>query len=302
MLLGWAVYRYRHLKLFISRLFGRLYRVSIHEQIAVQCLSYPTNKINFSIKYSLIARVSEQKVPSKNNKSRRNPSAKKTTNSAANAQANSAAMPTKPSAKHPGEVLRENFMTPIGLTASHLSQLLHLGRARVNEIINGQRGVTAETALRLARLFSTTPRFWLDLQSEYELSEAEEKFSSIIAGEIEPIGVTGARSLVEARKMSDKRKSVGEKFSGKTNSNGAQKSLAETNLRAKQNEQREDALAALTADQKRLYNLISIEPIHFDILFVTAGFGVRQLGAELTMLELAGLIEQQFGSYFKRVE
>ena len=211
------------------------------------------------------------------------------------------AKPAKSSAKHPGAVLRENFMTPIGLTASHLAELLHLGRARVNEIINEHRGVTAETALRLARLFSTTPRFWLDLQSEHELYEAQAKFSDVIASEIEPIGVTGAKNFVEARKISDKRKSAGEKFSGQTTSNLTRNSAAKSNLSAKETEQRAAALAALTADQKKLYSLFSSESVHFDDLFEKGGFAIGQLGAELTMLELAGLIEQQFGSRFKRL-
>ena len=74
---------------------------------------------------------------------------------------------------HPGEVLREEFMAPLGLSANALAMALHVPVTRISEIIKERRGVTADTAARLARYFGTTARFWLNMQSSYELSVVE---------------------------------------------------------------------------------------------------------------------------------
>ena len=73
---------------------------------------------------------------------------------------------------HPGEILREELDT-LGLSASALAQALGVPVNRVTMILNGQRGVTADTALRLARYFGTTPQLWLNLQKTWELRRAE---------------------------------------------------------------------------------------------------------------------------------
>src|ERR1700722_13032920 len=70
---------------------------------------------------------------------------------------------------HPGEVLREDFLKPLGLTVNKLALDLHVPATRIGEIVHGRRRVTADTALRLARYFKTNPEFWLNLQSFYEL-------------------------------------------------------------------------------------------------------------------------------------
>lgn len=70
---------------------------------------------------------------------------------------------------HPGEILREGFMKPLGLFANALSQRLGVTAARVNEIANERCGITADTALRLGHCFSTTAEFWMNLQQRYEL-------------------------------------------------------------------------------------------------------------------------------------
>ena len=64
---------------------------------------------------------------------------------------------------HSGEILREEFLVPLGMTAHALSQAIHVPATRVNDIVNGKRGVTADTALRLARYFGNSPEFWLNL-------------------------------------------------------------------------------------------------------------------------------------------
>jgi addiction module HigA family antidote len=75
---------------------------------------------------------------------------------------------------HPGEVLREEFLTPMDLSANALAQALRVPPNRISLILAGERGVTADTALRLARAFGTTPEFWLNLQQSYELRLAEQ--------------------------------------------------------------------------------------------------------------------------------
>ena len=71
---------------------------------------------------------------------------------------------------HPGEVLKHDFMEPLGLSAAALAKAVGVTPARINEIVRGRRGVTAETALRLARYFNTDARSWMNLQDRYELA------------------------------------------------------------------------------------------------------------------------------------
>ena len=78
-------------------------------------------------------------------------------------------MATKLSPVHPGEVLLEEFLEPAGLSQYRLAKDISVPPRRINEIVHGKRGVTADTALRLARYFGTTPRFWLNLQAQYDL-------------------------------------------------------------------------------------------------------------------------------------
>jgi len=73
---------------------------------------------------------------------------------------------------HPGEMLLEEFLGPLGMTQSELAKRIHVSFPRVNEIINGHRGVTPDTALRLSKLFGTTPEFWLNGQRNWDLWHA----------------------------------------------------------------------------------------------------------------------------------
>jgi addiction module HigA family antidote len=70
---------------------------------------------------------------------------------------------------HPGEILREDFMKPVGLTVNKLALELHVPATRIGEIVHERRRITAETALRLARYFNTNAEFWLNLQTFYDL-------------------------------------------------------------------------------------------------------------------------------------
>jgi antitoxin HigA-1 len=78
-------------------------------------------------------------------------------------------MATKLPAVHPGEVLLEEFLEPTGSSQYRLAKDISVPPRRINGIVHGKRAVTADTALRLARYFGTTPRFWLNLQAQYEL-------------------------------------------------------------------------------------------------------------------------------------
>ena len=86
---------------------------------------------------------------------------------------------------HPGEILREEFLIPIGMTAHALAMELKVPAPRINDIVRERRSVTPETALRLARYFGTTPQFWLNLQTSYELKIAENEKGPKIEREVQ---------------------------------------------------------------------------------------------------------------------
>jgi addiction module HigA family antidote len=75
---------------------------------------------------------------------------------------------------HPGEILREDVLKPLNMSVNELAKSLAVDTARLNEIVRGRRGITADTALRLARYLGTTPEFWLKLQVHYELRVARQ--------------------------------------------------------------------------------------------------------------------------------
>lgn len=91
---------------------------------------------------------------------------------------------------HPGEVLREEFMKPLGLSANALALALRVPATRIGDILRAEkpRAVTANTTIRLARYFGTTPEFWLNLQSAYELSLAAVENGAAIEREVRPRG------------------------------------------------------------------------------------------------------------------
>ncbi len=75
---------------------------------------------------------------------------------------------------HPGEIIREDVLVPLNMSVNQLAKLLAVDAARLNEIVRGRRGITADTALRLARYLGTSAEFWLNLQSHYELRVARQ--------------------------------------------------------------------------------------------------------------------------------
>ncbi len=92
-------------------------------------------------------------------------------------------------AVHPGEILREDFMKPLGLSVNKLALELHVPATRIGEIVHERRRITAETALRLARYFKTNAEFWLNLQNFYDLErERRAGKSEQIDRQVQPVG------------------------------------------------------------------------------------------------------------------
>ncbi|MFM2124689.1 MAG: hypothetical protein RL328_1140 [Acidobacteriota bacterium] len=87
---------------------------------------------------------------------------------------------------HPGEILSEDFMLPLGISINRLARDLHVPPNRIHAIVHGQRGITADTALRLAAYFRTTPELWLNLQTEYDLRLARRTAGAEIARVVHP--------------------------------------------------------------------------------------------------------------------
>jgi len=88
---------------------------------------------------------------------------------------------------HPGEILEKDFLEPLEITQYRLAKDIHVPPRRINEIVHGKRGVTADTALRLARYFNTTPDVWLNLQTRFELDTARLTGAREIERNIRPI-------------------------------------------------------------------------------------------------------------------
>jgi len=88
---------------------------------------------------------------------------------------------------HPGETLREDFLVPLSLTANGLAMELLVPATRINDIVRCRRAISADTALRLARYFGTTPQFWMNLQANYEIEVAEDARGAEIAERIRPM-------------------------------------------------------------------------------------------------------------------
>jgi addiction module HigA family antidote len=87
---------------------------------------------------------------------------------------------------HPGEILREEFLVPFDLSANALALALKVPAPRINDIVREKRAITPDTALRLARYFGTTPEFWLNLQTAYDLRKARSELVETIEREVSP--------------------------------------------------------------------------------------------------------------------
>jgi addiction module HigA family antidote len=87
---------------------------------------------------------------------------------------------------HPGEILREEFLSPLCMSANELALALRVPATRINDIVNEKRGITADTALRLSRYFGTTPKFWTNMQASWELEVAEDRLGNAVRRDVLP--------------------------------------------------------------------------------------------------------------------
>ena len=90
---------------------------------------------------------------------------------------------------HPGEILMEEFLTPMGISQYRLSRDISVPPRRINEIVHGTRSVTADTALRLGRYFGVSPQFWLNLQSHFDLEKEQDRLGSRLEQEVHAVAM-----------------------------------------------------------------------------------------------------------------
>jgi addiction module HigA family antidote len=102
-------------------------------------------------------------------------------------------MPKKIKPVHPGEILREEFMQPFGLSMNRMAMDLRVPVTRIADIVNEKRGITADTALRFARYFDNTPSFWMNLQTRYDLEVAEDEIAAKVERDVLPLHQSSTR-------------------------------------------------------------------------------------------------------------
>ena len=94
---------------------------------------------------------------------------------------------------HPGEILKEEFMAPLGLSMNKMAMDLRVPVTRIADIVNERRGITADTALRFARYFKNTAAFWMNLQTRYDLEVAEDELADKVERDVQPLEVASGR-------------------------------------------------------------------------------------------------------------
>ena len=102
-----------------------------------------------------------------------------------------ARIPTHRPPTHPGDILLEEFLKPMGISQYRLAKDISVPARRINEIVLGKRRITADTALRLARYFGTSPQFWMGLQNDYDLDVAADALGNRLDVEVRPKAVSG---------------------------------------------------------------------------------------------------------------
>ncbi len=94
---------------------------------------------------------------------------------------------------HPGEILREEFIVPLGLSMNRVAIDLRVSVTRIADIVNEKRAITADTALRFARYFNNSPTFWMNLQTRYDLEVAEDEIADKVERDVRPLAAAPAR-------------------------------------------------------------------------------------------------------------
>jgi addiction module HigA family antidote len=92
---------------------------------------------------------------------------------------------------HPGEILLEEFLRPMGISQYRLAKAISVPARRINEIVHGTRSITADTALRLSRYFGMTEQFWMNLQTRHDLELEKDRLGSRLKDEVQPLRVAG---------------------------------------------------------------------------------------------------------------
>ncbi len=93
---------------------------------------------------------------------------------------------------HPGEILKEEFLEPMGISQYRLAKDISVPPRRINEIVHGKRAITADTALRFGRFFNMSPQFWLNLQTRYDLEVTEDRLDNRLENEVHVLKVQNA--------------------------------------------------------------------------------------------------------------
>jgi addiction module HigA family antidote len=96
---------------------------------------------------------------------------------------------------HPGEILQEEFMKPLGLSMNRMAMDLRVPVTRIADIVNERRGITADTALRFARYFKNSPTFWMNLQTRYDLEVAADKIAAKVLRDVQPLQAIHATEI-----------------------------------------------------------------------------------------------------------
>ena len=91
---------------------------------------------------------------------------------------------------HPGEILLEEFLEPMGITQYRLAKDISVPARRINEIVHGKRGISADTALRLSKYFGTTERFWMNLQTRYDLEVQKDRLGTRLDNEVQRLAAS----------------------------------------------------------------------------------------------------------------
>lgn len=89
----------------------------------------------------------------------------------------------------PGEILQEEFLIPMNITAYRLAKDIHIPQSRISEIISGKRRITADTAMRLSKFFGTSPEFWMNIQNQYDLDRLKKSGKIIMFDNIKPLNL-----------------------------------------------------------------------------------------------------------------
>lgn len=219
---------------------------------------------------------------------------------------------TKKLRKHPGQILRSQFMNPIGIMAGRLAIALCVPPQKIYEILNGRRGITAETALRLAGFFGTTAEYWLNLQSKYELACAVEQWAKVVEDEVRtlPSNLIDVLRYRHGSKGHHEDDSSGSTLDGLSDDSSSESShvvdsrseiTVQTWPMPEGNNSDNPAYTGLSDSEKKIFDLLPDDSITFDALLKISGMSVPELCATLGMLDIAGLLDQLPGDRYAKL-